>query len=91
MTKNAKKLKNLGLFFNTEKKTQNVPKRPKKRSQNVQKVPKIATTKKCKKINNNKSCKTYNNKKVPKSAKRCQKVPKKGHFWTKNMSKVGKT
>ena len=31
-----------------------------------------------KKINKKKVLKTYNNKRVPKSAKRCQKVPKKG-------------
>ena len=34
--------------------------------------------KKCLKLQQKKVLKTYNNKRVPKSAKRCQKVPKKG-------------
>ena len=57
--------------------------------------------KKCLKLQQKKFLKTYNNKRVPKSAKRCQKVPKKGptrikkgkyrvHFGKQKVPKGGK-
>ena len=67
--KSAKRCKNLGLIFSTQKNRKTCQTEQKK----DQKM-----CKKCLKLQQKKVLKTYNNKRVPKSAKRCQKVPKKG-------------